>query len=122
MHDDRAALHHRFGLSVAKVQQVGFVGNERFVEIGDLAVDGEMMVPRIGMTPWAHSPSHARAAASRAEGASPRARGPPVDYRDKLPPTPVVNFYAAAPVHNPAAVDIEGRLPTIRPAMCSLRL
>ncbi len=46
-----------------------------------------------------------RAAASRAKGASPRARGPPVDYRDKLPPTPVVHFYAAAPVHNPTAVD-----------------
>ena len=31
-------------------------------------------------------PSHARAAASRAEGASSRARVPPVDYGDKLPP------------------------------------
>ena len=31
-------------------------------------------------------PSHERAAASRAEGASPRVRGPPVDYGDKLPP------------------------------------
>ena len=34
--------------------------------------------------------SHARAAASRAEGASPRARVPPVDYGDKLPPMPGV--------------------------------
>ena len=49
--------------------------------------------------------SHARADASRAEGASPRARVPPVDYADKLPPMPVVHFYAAAPVHNRAAVD-----------------
>ena len=32
--------------------------------------------------------SHARAAASRAEGASPRARVPPMDYADKLPPSP----------------------------------
>ena len=31
---------------------------------------------------------HARAAASRAEGAPPRARVPPVDYGDKLPPSP----------------------------------
>ena len=33
-------------------------------------------------------PSHARAAAGRAEGASPRARGLPMDYGDKLPPRP----------------------------------
>ena len=45
------------------------------------------------------------AAASRAEGASPRARVPPVDYADKLPPMPVGQFYAAAPVHDLAAVD-----------------
>ena len=48
---------------------------------------------------------HARAAASRAEGASPRARVPPVGYRDKLPPKPLVQFYAAAPVHILSAVD-----------------
>ena len=41
--------------------------------------------------------------------ASPRARVPPMDYADKLTPKPVVHFYAAAPVHNPAAVDIFGR-------------
>ena len=40
-----------------------------------------------------------------AQGASPRARGPPVDYGDKLPPMPVVHFCAAAPVHSLAAVD-----------------
>ena len=37
-----------------------------------------------------------------------------MDYADKLTPKPVVRFYAAAPVHNPAAVDItflSGRLP-----------
>ena len=28
-----------------------------------------------------------------------------MDYADKLTPKPVVHFYAAAPVHNPAAVD-----------------
>ena len=39
-------------------------------------------------------PSHARAAASRAEGASPRARVPPMDYADKLPPSP---WYIFAP-------------------------
>ena len=50
-------------------------------------------------------PSHARADASRAEGAPSRARGPPVDYGDKLPPRPVVHFYAAALAHNHAAVD-----------------
>ena len=55
-------------------------------------------------------PSHARAAASRAEGASPRARVPPVDYRDKLPPSPWDTFAAAAPVHFYAAVDKWGRL------------
>ena len=32
-------------------------------------------------------PTHARATASRAQGASPRARVPPMDYRDKLPPS-----------------------------------
>ena len=37
-------------------------------------------------------PTHARAAASRAQGASPRARVPPVDYGDKLPPSPWDNF------------------------------
>ena len=50
-------------------------------------------------------PSHARVAASRAEGASPRARVPPVDYGDKIPPRPVVHLYSAALAHNPAAVD-----------------
>ena len=30
-----------------------------------------------------------------------------MDYADKLTPKPVVHFYAAAPVHNPAAVDTE---------------
>ena len=39
-------------------------------------------------------PSHARAAASRAEGASPRARVPPMDYAGKLPPSP---WYIFAP-------------------------
>ena len=29
-----------------------------------------------------------------------------MDYADKLTPKPVVHFYAAAPVHNPAAVDM----------------
>ena len=36
------------------------------------------ITPRL--SPWAHRPSHARANASRAQGASPRARVPPVDY------------------------------------------
>ena len=48
------------------------------------------ITPRL--SPWAHRPSHARAAASRAEGASPRARVPPVDYRDKLQPSPWDTF------------------------------
>ena len=39
--------------------------------------------------------THARAAASRAQGASPRARVPPMDYGDKLPSRPLVHFYAA---------------------------
>ena len=43
--------------------------------------------------------------ASRAEGASPRARVPPVDYRDKLPPRPWCTFTPPAPVHFYAAVD-----------------
>ena len=30
-----------------------------------------------------------------------------MDYADKLTPKPVVHFYAAAPVHNPAAVDTD---------------
>ena len=34
-------------------------------------------------------------------------RFPPVDYGDKLPSRPVVHFYAAAPVHNLAAVDTQ---------------
>ena len=41
---------------------------------------------------WPTGPSHARAAASRAQGASSRARVPPVDYGDKLPPSPWYNF------------------------------
>ena len=32
-----------------------------------------------------------------------------MDYADKLTPKPVVHFYAAAPVHNPAAVDTRQR-------------
>ena len=36
-----------------------------------------------------------------------------MDYADKLPPMPVVHFYAAAPVHDLAAVDIEPELSRI---------
>ena len=46
--------------------------------------------------------SHARADASRAEGASPRARVLPMDYGDKLPPRP---WYIFTPVHFYTAVD-----------------
>ena len=34
-----------------------------------------------------------------------------MDYADKLTPKPVVHFYAAAPVHNPAAVDTHPSAP-----------
>ena len=40
----------------------------------------------------ATGPTHARDAASRAHGASPRARDPPVDYGDKPPSSPWDNF------------------------------
>ena len=54
-----------------------------------------------------------RANASRAQGASPRARVFPVDYGDKLPPSAwyilapprLVHSCAAAPVHICAAVE-----------------
>ena len=48
------------------------------------------------------------------EGASPRARGSPVDYAAKLPPMPVVQFCAAALAHYPAAVDRQARFPAIK--------
>ena len=35
----------------------------------------------------------------------PRARGPPVNYADKLPTSPLVQFHAAALVHDLAAVN-----------------
>ena len=38
----------------------------------------------------------------------PRARGPPVNYADKLPTSPLVQFHAAALVHDLAAVDMTG--------------
>ena len=41
---------------------------------------------------WPTGPSHARAAASRAEGASPRAQVPPMDYGDKRPPKRMGHF------------------------------
>ena len=61
------------------------------------------------VSPVATGTRERQAAASRAEGASPRARVPPMDYpmdyADKLPPRPLCFFCSAALAHELAAVD-----------------
>ena len=59
------------------------------IELGLKHIRISLPLDRVG--PQAILP-RARAAACRAQGASPRARGPPVDFGDKLPPMPVVHF------------------------------
>ena len=57
-------------------------------------------------------PSHARAAASRAEGASTRARVPPMDYADKLPPSPWYIFAPPPRYIFPPPLTKAGKSPT----------
>ena len=61
------------------------------------------ITPRL--SPWAHRP-HPRAGRRQPRGGrvDPRA-GPSHGLRGQATTEPVVHFYAAAPVHNPAAVD-----------------
>ena len=82
--------HRQLPLSMGKV-----VGSEIQCGYHGLRFDAEGRcnhVPGQSAVPPGAGGRGPRAAASRAEGASPRARVPPVDYRDKLPPSPWDTF------------------------------